>query len=195
VAQVKDENGINVTGSGIGHNLELIIDGNATMTYNLNDNFNFYFGTYKSGSTYYNIPELTEGRHKLQFRAWDILNNSSTAQLDFNVVNRLEPNLFGVSLSNNPATTTTTFIVNHDRTGSDMDVEIEVFDMSGRILWRHSETAIPTSSVYTVTWDLCTDGGYRLHTGVYLYRVKIASEGSSKVSKSHKLIGQTKDFI
>ena len=188
VAQVKDENGINVTGSGIGHNLELIIDGNATMTYNLNDNFNFDFGTYKSGTTYYNIPELTEGRHKLQFRAWDILNNSSTAQLDFNVVNRLEPNLFGVSLSNNPATTTTTFIVNHDRTGSDMDVEIEVFDMSGRILWRHSETAIPTSSVYTVTWDLCTDGGNRLHTGVYLYRVKIASEGSSKVSKSHKLI-------
>mgnify|MGYP000039908467 CR=1 FL=1 len=69
-----------------------------------------------------------------------------------------------------------------------MDVEIEVFDMSGRILWRHSESAIPTSSVYTVAWDLCTDGGNKLHTGVYLYRVKIASEGSSKVSKSHKLI-------
>lgn len=188
VAQIKDENGINVTGSGIGHNLELIIDGKATMTYNLNDNFSYDFGTYKSGTTYYNIPELTEGRHKLQFRSWDILNNSSTAQLDFNVVNRLEPNLFGVSLSNNPATTTTTFIVNHDRTGSDMDVQIEVFDMSGRILWKHSETAIPTSSVYTVTWDLCTDGGNRLHTGVYLYRVKISSEGSSKVSKSHKLI-------
>ena len=188
VAQIKDENGINVTGSGIGHNLELIIDGKATMTYNLNDNFSYDFGTYKSGTTYYNIPELTEGRHKLQFRSWDILNNSSTAQLDFNVVNRLEPNLFGVSLSNNPATTTTTFIVNHDRTGSDMDVQIEVFDMSGRILWKHSETAIPTSSVYTVTWDLCTDGGNRLHTGVYLYRVKIASEGSSTVSKSHKLI-------
>lgn len=188
VAQVKDENGINVTGSGIGHNLELIIDGKATMTYNLNDNFNFDFGTYKSGTTYYNIPELTEGRHKLQFKAWDILNNSSTAQLDFNVVNKLEPNLFGVSLSNNPATTTTTFIINHDRAGSGMDVEIEVFDMSGRILWRHSESAIPTSSVYTVTWDLCTDGGNKLHTGVYLYRAKIASEGSSKVSKSHKLI-------
>lgn len=188
VAQIKDENGINVTGSGIGHNLELIIDGKATMTYNLNDNFSYDFGTYKSGTTYYNIPELTEGRHKLQFRSWDILNNSSTAQLDFNVVNKLEPNLFGVSLSNNPATTTTTFIVNHDRTGSDMDVQIEVFDMSGRILWKHSETAIPTSSVYTVTWDLCTDGGNRLHTGVYLYRVKISSEGSSKVSKSHKLI-------
>lgn len=187
-AQINDGNGINVTGSGIGHNLELIIDGKATMTYNLNDNFSYDFGTYKSGTTYYNIPELSEGKHKLLFRAWDILNNSSTSQLDFNVVNRLEPNLFKVSLSNNPATTATTFIINHDRTGSDMDVQIEVFDMSGRILWKHSETAVPTSSVYTVTWDLCVDGGSRLRTGVYLYRVKIASEGSSQVSKSHKLI-------
>lgn len=188
VAQVSDADGINATGNGIGHDLQLIIDGDMTMTYNLNDNFTYDFGSYTSGSTYYSIPELTAGQHKLLFRAWDILNNSSTAQLTFNVVQGLAPSLFSVSCTSNPATSSTTFIISHDRTGSDMDVKIEVFDVSGRLLWKHEETGVSTSGAYTVDWDLTTDTGARLQTGVYLYRVSIASDGSSQTSKAKKLI-------
>jgi len=188
VAQIKDKDGINATGNGIGHDLELIIDGDMNKTYVLNDNFQYDFGTYTSGSTHYDIPELKAGYHKLLFRAWDILNNSSTTELSFNVVKGLEPNLFSVDVTTNPATTSTTFIINHDRTGSDMDVDIDVFDISGRWIWTHSETGVPTTSTYTVAWNLTTDNGSRLHTGVYLYRVRISSDGSKKVSKAKKLI-------
>ena len=124
----------------------------------------------------------------MSFRAWDILNNSSTAELAFNVVRSLEPNLFSVSCTNNPATTSTTFIINHDRIGSSVDVEIDVFDLSGRQLWQHRESGIGTGGAYTVEWNLTADGGKRLPTGVYLYRVRLASDGSSKVSKAKKLI-------
>lgn len=188
VAQVQDENGINASGNGIGHDLELVIDGDMSKTYILNDHFKFDFGTYTRGSTYYNIPALTPGRHKLLFRAWDVLNNSSTTELDFNVVPGLEPNLFSVDVSRNPATTTTTFIVNHDRIGSDMEVDIDVYDVSGRWLWSHSESGVNTSQAYTLDWDLTTDGGRKLQTGVYVYRVRIASGGSTRVSKAKKLI-------
>ena len=158
------------------------------MTYNLNGNFTFDFGSYTSGSTRYALPELAPGPHRLLFRAWDVLNNSSTAELTFNVVKGLEPTLFSVGTTKNPATTSTTFILNHDRTGSKMDVEIEVFDTSGRLLWRHDETGVSTSSAYTVDWDLTVDGGHRLHTGVYIYRARISADGSAKVSKAKKLI-------
>ena len=188
VAQVQDENGINASGNGIGHDLELVIDGDMSKTYILNDHFKFDFGTYTRGSTYYNIPALTPGRHKLLFRAWDVLNNSSTTELDFNVVPGLEPNLFSVDVSRNPATTTTTFIVNHDRIGSDMEVDIDVYDVSGRWLWSHSESGVNTSQAYTLDWDLTTGGGRKLQTGVYVYRVRIASGGSTRVSKAKKLI-------
>lgn len=188
VAVISDEDGLNTTGNGIGHDLELIIDGEMAKTYNLNDNFVYDFGSYTSGSTYYNIPALEPGPHKLKFRAWDILNNSSTTELAFTVVKGLEPDFFSVGLSDNPAKGSTTFIINHDRTGSDMDVEIEVFDMSGRRLWLHRETGVSTSSAYTVGWNLTLDNGQRLQTGVYLYRVRISSDGSKKVSKSKKLI-------
>ncbi|MBR6944678.1 MAG: type IX secretion system sortase PorU, partial [Prevotella sp.] len=188
VAVISDEDGLNTTGNGIGHDLELIIDGEMAKTYNLNDNFVYDFGSYTSGSTYYNIPALEPGPHKLKFRAWDILNNSSTTELAFTVVKGLEPDFFSVGLSDNPAKGSTTFIINHDRTGSDMDVEIEVFDVSGRQLWKHKENAVPTSGAYTVSWNLSLDNGQRLQTGVYLYRVHISSDGSKKVSKSKKLI-------
>jgi hypothetical protein len=188
VAQITDKDGINAAGTGIGHDLELIIDNSMSMTYVLNSNFSFDFGSYTTGSTHYSIPELTPGRHTLKFRAWDILNNSSTSELSFNVVKGLKPTLYSVSCTNNPATTSTTFIINHDRTGSVMDVAIDVFDLSGRLLWNYTTTGASTDGALTVDWDLTVDGGRRLQTGVYLYRVRIGCDGSSMASKAKKLI-------
>lgn len=188
VAEIKDKDGINAAGSGIGHDLQLVIDGDMAKTYTLNNNFSYDFGTYTSGSTFYSIPELEEGPHRLQFRAWDIQNNSSTAVLHFNVVKGLRPQLFNIGVTNNPARTSTTFIISHDRMESNMDVVIELFDAAGRQMWRHAESEVSATGNYTVDWDLSVDGGRPLQTGVYLYRVKVSSEGSSYVSKTKKLI-------
>ena len=188
VAQISDKDGINTTGNGIGHDLELVIDGDISKTYILNDNFEYDFGSYTSGTTHYAIPELPAGQHKLRFRAWDVLNNSSVAELTFNVVRGLEPTLYSVSCTENPASTTTTFIVNHDYTGNNLDVFIDIFDISGRHLWTYSDTGVATAGTYTVDWNLTIDGGEKLQTGVYLYRVRISADGSNKVSKAKKLI-------
>lgn len=187
VAEVKDKDGINASGAGIGHDMQLIIDGKMEMTYSLNENFQYDFGSYTSGSTYYNIPQLDEGPHKLQFRAWDILNNYSTAELTFNVVTGQKPS-FSIGCTNNPARESTTFIISHDRSGAELGVIIDVFDVSGRLLWRHEESGVSDTGTYTVPWDLTIDGGSRLQTGVYLYRVHLTSEGATRISKAKKLI-------
>lgn len=187
VAEMKDKDGINASGSGIGHDMQLIIDGKLEQTYSLNDNFQFDFGSYTSGSTYYNIPQLEVGLHKLQFRAWDIMNNYSIAELSFNVVAGQKPS-FSIACTDNPARESTTFIINHDRSGSAVGVIIDVFDMSGRLLWRHEESGMSESSTYTVAWDLTIDGGSRLQTGVYLYRVHLTTDGATRISKAKKLV-------
>ena len=69
-----------------------------------------------------------------------------------------------------------------------MDVILDVFDISGRHLWTHAENGLSTNDTYTVDWDLTVDGGRRLQTGVYLYRLRIGSDGSSYASKAKKLI-------
>ena len=187
-AELSDKDGINVAGSGIGHDLELIIDGDMNKTYNLNEYFQYNFGDYCSGNVGYSLPELTSGEHKLLFRAWDVQNNSSTAELTFVVDARQEPSLQSVICTKNPATTYTQFIVTHDRNGSSIDVELEIFDTSGRKLWGKTESGIPTDNTYTIDWDLTTSSGSRLRTGVYLYRVLISSNGSSQASEAKKLI-------
>ena len=96
--------------------------------------------------------------------------------------------IFSVDCTNNPAKTETTFIVTHDRTGSQVDIEVDVFDTSGRQLWHHTESGLSAGQACTVSWDLTTDGGHRLSTGVYLYRIRLSSEGSSQASKAKKLI-------
>lgn len=192
VAEISDKDGLNTTGSGIGHDLQLTIDGDMSKTYVLNDNFQYDFGSFTSGRTYYNIPALEPGRHTLRFRAWDIMNNSTTTELTFNVVEGLAPNILSIDCTSNPATTGTTFIIAHDRLGNNLDVEIEVFDISGRPVWKHNESGVASSGTYTVDWDLAGDGGGRLSTGVYIYRVKIGGDGSGMVSKAKKLIIMTR---
>ncbi len=187
VAQIMDKDGINASGNGIGHDMQLVIDGKQAYTYSLNDNFTFDFGSYTSGTTFYNIPELSAGKHKLVFRAWDVLNNVSIAELSFNVVKGMKPQC-NIECTQNPAADNTTFIITHDRSGMEITVGIDIFDMSGRLLWRHDETGTSSGSAYTVDWNLTLDSGQKLQTGVYLYRVRLTSEGATRTSKAKKLI-------
>lgn len=188
-AEVKDKDGINASGTGIGHDLQLRVDDDKLMTYTLNDNFTFDFGSYTTGSTYYVLPALAPGMHKLTFRAWDILNNPSTTELTFNVVQALEPTFFDVNVTTNPARDSTTFVISHDRIGSAINANVEIFDMSGRLLHKLIYNGVTQdSSSYAIPWDLTTATGSQLQTGVYLYRANISCDGSSEASKAKKLI-------
>ncbi len=191
VAVLNDEDGINASGSGIGHSMQLIIDGNVATTYTLNDYFSFDFGSYTRGKVGYSIPELSYGQHQLTFRAWDVLNNSSVAVLDFNVVKGLEPIFVDIDCTPNPAKTITKFRIIHDRIGSEMDVKIDLYDSSGRHLWTHAENGVPSDNTYTVEWDLTVDGSKRLNTGLYIFKASISSDGSSYATKAKKLIIMT----
>ena len=186
-AELNDKDGINAAGNGIGHDLELIIDGEMNRTYNLNSSFQYNFGDYQSGTVGYSIPELEAGPHTLLFRAWDIFNNSSISTLSFVVDPNLQPGI-AVDCTQNPASTATTFIISHDREGSMLDVTLEVFDTSGRKLWEKRESGLSTGQTYTLDWDLTVGSGSRLHAGVYLYRILVGAAGGEKASKAKKLI-------
>ena len=188
VAQISDKDGINASGAGIGHDMTLIIDGDIDKTYNLNDNFTFDYESYTSGQTFYALPALSEGKHTLKFRAWDILNNPSTTTLDFVVKKSIQPNIVDVYATNNPARESTTFVVAHNFCGAELELVIDIMDTSGRLLWSTSERGIATTNTIAYKWDLTTDSGAKLNTGIYLYRIKLSSNGSSYASKTKKLL-------
>ena len=185
VAEISDKDGINTTSSSIGHNMELIIDKEAAMTYDLNENFQFDSNSYTTGQTYYVLPPLAPGSHSLSFRAWDLLGNSNTVSLDFRVVKGMQPELYDVSVAPNPITDTATFYVTHDRQGSAATICIDIIDPSGRTvdILQWDDVFSATSPTTTYRW---TPSG--IARGLYLYRVRVSCDGSDFVSQTKKLI-------
>ena len=62
IAQVNDTNGINTVGSGIGHDIVLTIDKDASQSYVLNDYFIAETNSYTTGSVSYQLPTMEEGK-------------------------------------------------------------------------------------------------------------------------------------
>ena len=180
-AELYDESGINASGSSIGHDLELVIDGETSLTYNLNDYFTFNFGDYRSGTVSFSIPALSYGPHTLQFRAWDVLNNSSVSQLSFVVSDDVSSGNMNVICTKNPAWDGTTFIITQSMAGAEMDVLMEVFDVAGRQLYKRSVKGAATNGTFVLNWDVNLGGGSYLQTGVYLCRFTVG--GASKTVK------------
>ena len=188
VAKLEDKSGISYSGSGLGHDMLLTIDGDVSQTYIVNDYYTAELGDYTRGTVGYNIPTLTEGRHTLQFRAWDVLNNSSSTQLSFVVDPSMRPTMMNVTSSQNPAISSTNFLITYNMPGADCELLIEVFDFAGRRMWSRSQTASSTSGTIVVPWNLSMHGGGRLGAGIYFYRVVMQQGNSKKTSKTQKII-------
>lgn len=187
MAILEDEDGINTAGN-LGHNLVAIVDGKSSMTYTLNEYYVSEAGGYTRGAVTYMLPELSEGKHTLMLRAWDMMNNPSTATIEFEVVKNLPANILHVQACPDLLQKNTTFVLDHDRPENDMMVTIEVFDPSGRIVWNHCEEVVSPNNTYSYTWDYCGASGQPLDEGVYLYRVLISSSSGTSTSKAQKMV-------
>lgn len=182
VAKISDKDGINASGAGIGHDLQLIIDGDANMTFNLNENFKFDYESYTSGETFYALPALKTGKHTLKFRAWDILNNPSTVTLDFVVKEAIQPNILDINATNKLSQEGTSFVVTHNFRGTELNLSIDVMDSAGRLIWSGN------GSRMSATNSIELNCGTKLQTGIYICRVKLSSNGSSYATKARKLV-------
>lgn len=185
-ASFYDSDGLNISDSGLGHNIVAIIDDDPNMTYSLNSYYS-QSENYMSGNVVYKFSGLPEGKHTLKLRAWDVFNNSSSSILEFEVVTGLKPSLLEVTCIS-PATDETTFFITHDRPDSNVDVLLEVFNYAGGLLYRHEVTDRSTSGIYTYTWDLCDNAGAPFKSGVYIYRVSLSADSGESESRTGKIV-------
>jgi hypothetical protein len=183
VADVSDISGINQVGSGIGHDITLIINDDPGMYYVLNDHYTSAMNDFTRGQVRFKIPELRSGKHTLTFRVWDMLNNSSTQTLDFEVVRGLEPVIYRIYNYPNPVTTSTNFVIEHDRPETVISAQVDVFDVSGRRVWTFQQATLDK-----IFWDASDSFGRQLPKGVYLYRISINTMKGRVESKLNKFI-------
>lgn len=181
-ADIYDEHGINTVGSGIGHDLLLVLDNDPKQSYILNEYFTGKGDSYTSGQVSYALAELPEGHHTLTFKAWDLLNNSSSRALDFNVVKGLDPKLVSVTSYPNPVQENgiMRFVIQYDQPDTWVEMGLYVYDLAGRLVW--NDTKINAEQIEMNLTDI------RLNAGVYVYKMEIHSENSKRVSRSGKII-------
>ena len=184
---IQDKNGINTTGSGIGHEITVIVDNDPNMTFDLNRTFKYATGTWTTGSVYCSLPELTTGKHKLLFRAWDVLNNPSTLEVEFDVQQGLKPNLLSLQIKGPVRNNELTLIIENDRPNSSLNIDVRIFDITGREVWNGKETGVSDSNYYTYTCNLNGANGH-LQPGVYICKASISTSNGAQASDSKKFM-------
>lgn len=183
IANVSDVNGINQVGSGIGHDIMLVVDEDPSLSYILNDYYKSVINDFTQGSISFKLPELRSGKHTLTFKVWDLLNNSSTQTVEFEVEKGLEPEIFSIKNYPNPVKSYTKFVIEHDRPETVLNTQVDIYDLSGRQIWSFKQ-----STLDEIHWDVNDNTGRKLSIGVYLYRISIQTNSNIVRSRMNKLI-------
>ena len=189
LAFVEDESGINTTGAGIGHDIVASLSGNSRNAYCLNDYYVSEIDDPGKGKIAYKMQNLADGDYTLTLKVWDIYNNSSTATIEFTVVNSGNMNIEHPANYPNPVTEETCFLFDHNQVGNNLKVQIDIFDIMGRWVARLSETIGGTSARVTpIRWDGRGANGELLGNGVYVYRILATNDSGETASVVSKLI-------
>jgi hypothetical protein len=166
IADLFDESGINTTGLGIGHDIEVWLDGADRGTV-LNSYYRGDIDSYQRGTVEYRLRNLAPGPHTLRLRAWDIFNNSTTVETQFVVSGGLS--LQDVANYPNPASGSTTFTFRHNVLDP-VVVDVLIYASSGQLAG-HLRSGEITSRVVELPWDGRSAAGAPLSSGIYIYRI------------------------
>lgn len=201
LACVTDDKGINSTGSGIGHDITVILDGKVIDTVVLND---FYFSgdgngcinaslsDYQKGNVTYPFRNLAPGPHQLTFKVWDINNNSTTGTLNFVVKDEADQKLTIQKPLNWPNPFTNKTYVQFEHNCDDMlDVNVQIYTITGKLV-RTISTAVTAQPFLqgfrtprtAIEWDGNDDFGDAVGKGTYIFKIFARSQNQDKCKGS-----------
>lgn len=188
-AIVKDSSGVNTVGTGIGHDMTAEMDSKTEKKYILNDYYENDLDSYQSGKVRYQFKNLEPGPHTITFKVWDVFNNSSEATTDFIVSESAALALDHVLNYPNPFTTHTTFMFEHNRPYISLDVQVQIFTVSGKLIKTISDKIITEGyRSDKLQWDGLDDYGDRIGKGVYVYRLRVKTTDGEYADKFEKLV-------
>lgn len=189
IAQLEDENGINISGYGIGNSIQAQLDDDGPVL-ELNDYYTSEVDTYKKGSIRFPMLGLTPGRHTLTLKAWDVYNNPAEARIDFIVSGDDELVIETFGNYPNPFRQSTTLFFTQNRSGDDLEAQLFIYSQIGELV-QSADIFIPASKYHVDLMELeaLTGSGKKLSPGLYLARLVVRSmSNGSKNERVTKLI-------
>ena len=192
IVELTDQSGINTTGLGIGHEIIATIDTEPEQSFTLNNFYESNLDDFTSGRINFPISDLPSGAHNLMVRAWDVHNNPSEREIQFEVAKGQQLEVRNIFNYPNPMSEETEFIFEHNQPGNPLDIAIRIFTLSGRPVDIIRREGLLTNGNYVrIPWSGRDRDGNILANGTYIYVVEIRAEtpeGRQRAEKIEKLV-------
>jgi hypothetical protein len=187
IVSLSDLSGINTSITSIDHDIVAIVDGDQANPIVLNDYYETELNDFTKGKVVYQLRDLSVGLHTVKIKAWDTYNNSSETTLNFMVVSDSGLVLDNVLNYPNPFVNYTEFWFNHNKPNEPLEVQVQIFTVSGKIIQTINQTVQTTGNLSrTINWNGLDDFGNRLGKGVYIYKLKVKSTISNQYSEKYE---------
>lgn len=187
IVKLSDETGLNTTGTGVGHNLEGILNEDDANPIDLSSYFTGGLDAGgREGEVNYKFSRLDNGDYNILVKAWDVFNNFSSESSYFTVVNSDELVIRDVYNYPNPFVSNTTFTFQQNLT-EPIDVKIKIYTIAGRMI-REIEKNNIVQKFVKVDWDGRDGDGDFIANGTYLYKIIVkTTDGAYSESVLGKL--------
>ncbi len=176
LVQLEDDNGINVAGNTIGHDLEGVLNEDTKNSFILNDFYEAQLDDYTRGEVRFPLSQLEPGRYEIRVKAWDVANNSGEGFTEFVVAEDGKIALEHVLNYPNPFSDRTCFQFDHNLAGEEIEVLVQIYTISGILVKTLERSFVSDGAIRQddcLEWDGRDEYGDQLARGVYLYRVKV----------------------
>lgn len=186
IVDLFDENGINMTGLGVGHLVEAWIDDNPNSI-NLTNELKTSFEKPNYSLIEKILYGIKPGNHKLKLRAWDVFNNYNIDSVFFTT---LPSNSGKVNLAMcvpNPFYDDGTQVQFTHTIEPPVDYRINIFNALGSKV-RMLEGKLTSYSIGEIPWDAKDDNGNFVSPGTYYIRIELENSLGSYANSSN-LIG------
>lgn len=185
IVDLSDDFGLNLSSTGIGHEITATLDGDSRTTMFLNELLEGRLDDQRSGTLAFNLDDLALGPHTLTVKAFDVANNVGETTISFIVSDDIDRQIMTVQNSPNPFQNETTFSIKHDITDENIDVTLEVYNLSGQLIESLNERAISRDGNIELTWR-----PYHAKAGTFVcyFTLMADTTGDNRLSAAKKVI-------
>lgn len=173
---ISDEQGINISAQGVGHEISLAIDGDRSSAISLNDYFSYEVGSSTKGSLSYPLTSHAGSRISLTLKAWDNLNNSSSVTIAADLTGSVSSDA-RVTYSNGNLNVK----FSTDAPGGRADIDMAVYSIEGRAV----AVASTVTDIRNGECDIAING-VGLRPGIYVLHCD-ARIAKKKITLSEKI--------
>lgn len=189
LVKLLDDDGINSSGIGIGHDISAVLDNDYSKMYSLNANYRTELNDFRRGSATYSFFDLSPGEHNVKVLAWDIFNNSFEKQLNFRVIDNVDVEVSRIKNYPNPMKDYTYFTIEHNKPNEIIDIQIHIYSFTGALVnILKAEGFASGFRTAPLFWNGMDASGHKAGTGVYPYKLILKGKNGSSAQATGKLV-------